>query len=323
MSTLLRDSFCIDEYPEYEPLIQNVLQFFVQEKKRGRISFQSKIDEIISELFNINTAYAGKFRKFYFPSSRSRSGTEPLDKCLNRCKIGHFNFKQMVSICGKNRISISIEDRNKILLLSTFALPVSEILNDKSQYEIHADFKHDAKNWISEIDTIMKNNPNLKASIFMYLHQFRDSEAVWWLLATLSSIDEKKKKEWIDSYRYLPSEKPILEMVEPAKETSFLLDFYNKFPRLNASVLNTVYSNISGFDLFCAYDHIDYFKQFSRTPLRPDDILLTYLVISLLNECPQGLMLEQIEKASKANLPKPFRSDDEVYIDWNSHTAWW
>lgn len=322
MSTLLRDSFCIDEYPEYEPLIQYVIQFFVQAKKRGRINLQSEIDKIISELFNINTAYAGKFRKFYFPSNRSRNGPEPLDKYLNRCKISHFNFKQMVSICGNNRINIPIEDRNKILLLSTFALPVSEILNEKSQYEIHADFKRKAEGWASEIDAIMKNIPDLKASIFMYLHQFRESEAVWWLLATLSSIDEEKIKKWVDSFRYVPSEKPILELVEPAKEASFLLDFYKKFPRLNASVLNTVYSNISGFDLFCAYDHIDCFKQFSHTPLRPDDILLTYLIITTLNECPQEGMLEQIAKASKANLPINFCPTDEVYIDWNSHTAW-
>lgn len=229
MSTLLRNSFCIDEYPEYEPLIQYVLQFFVQAKKRGRINFQSEIDEIISELFNINTAYAGKFRKFYFPSNRSRNGPEPLGTSLNRCKIGHFNFKQMVAKCSKNGIGISVEDKNKILLLLTFALPVSEILNEKSQYEIHADFKREAESWASEIDAIMKNNPDLKASIFMYLHQFRESEAVWWLLATLSSIDEEKIKKWIDSFRYVSSEKPILEMVESTKEASFLLDFTKNF----------------------------------------------------------------------------------------------
>lgn len=224
MSTLLIDSFCIGEYPEYEPLIQCVIQFFVQAKESDRIKFQSKIDEIISELFNINTAYAGKFRKFYFPSDRSRNDPEPLGKSLNHCKIGHFNFKHMASICEENDISISDEYRNKILLLSTFALPVSEILNEKSQYEVHADFKRKVDGWTSEIDAVMEKNPDLKASIFMYLHQFRASEAVWWLLATLSSIDEERIKKWIDSFRYVPSEKPILDLVEPARETSFLLE---------------------------------------------------------------------------------------------------
>ena len=168
------------------------------------------------------------------------------------------------------------ETYDGILLLSSYARPVSEILKDRGQFEIHAEFKHCVKSWISELDRIMQNSPDLKVAIFLYLHQFRENEMVWWLLATLPTIDLEEVKKWIATFGDISSEKTILEIITPNEKTDFLLDFKNKFSRLNASNLKNVYDNVSGFDLQCAYWHIDYFKQFSRTPLRSDDIFLTY-----------------------------------------------
>lgn len=322
MSTTSNKTFCISMYPEYKLVIQCVLHFFLQAKERGRIKFQSEIDSIISDLFNINAAYAGKLRKLYFPSGGNQHSVESSDERLNCCKISHFNFKRMASICETYGIRIPDEARDEILLLSASALPVSEILNDKSELEIHQGFKTAAKSWMDEIDIIMKDNADLKASIFMYLHQFRDNELIWWLLATLCSIEEEKVRKWIDVFDNIPSEKSIRESAEAAEKTNFLMDFYKKFYRLNASNLKLIYNGISGFDLICAYRHRDYFKQFARTPLRQNDVYLSYLIVATLKQHPQELMLEQIASASKANLPIDFCPKDERLIDWGIQTAW-
>lgn len=228
----------------------------------------------------------------------------------------------MISECKKHNIYISDETYDGMLLLSTYALPVSEILKEKSNFEIHKQLRREVENWIKEIDTTMEKDSDLKARIFMYLHQFRDDEFTWWLLASLSSIEKEKIEHWIDELHNLPSERTTEEMLAPPQKIKALLDFYDKFPRLNASNLKTAYNHISVYDLQYAYFHIDYLKQFSRTPLRQNDIYLTYLILATLKQWPQELILEQIVSASKANLPIDFCPTDKLLIDWGTQTAW-
>lgn len=98
MANLVDQPFCLGEYREYEPVLQCVLKFFLKEKGKHGINFISDIDKIISELFNINTTYAGSFRKLYFPNARNQTNPELYKKCMDYYKIGHFNLKRMVSI---------------------------------------------------------------------------------------------------------------------------------------------------------------------------------------------------------------------------------
>lgn len=319
MLTTLNEPFPINEYPEYWPVIRCVFILLFQAKRKGRIGHIGKIDDIFSSLFNVNTTYASKFRKLYSRRLKGIDDPELYDECMNHIKIGHFNSKRMISTYSS---LIPNDSLRGLLLLSNYAIPVSNILNESGKYEIHADFKREIKSWTSEIDKIMQGNPNLKAAIYMYLHQFRENELVWWLLATLPSIGKAKIEEWIHVFDAIHPEKSILEIIRLTEKWLFLLDFKNKLPRLNASNLKNVYDNVTGYDLQCAYFHIDYFKQLSRTPLRQDDIYLTYLIISTLEEWPQELMIEQIASASKANLPIDFCPKDERLIDWGTQTAW-
>ena len=322
MSVVAEETFCIGEYPEYFPVLYAAISFFLCEMKKIRTKPLKEVDEIIGELFNINISYASDFRKLLFPNSKCKEKDNLRDKCFNQYKISHFRYDLMVSECKIKNIHLFNEMRDGMLLLSTYALPVSEILNGMGKYEIHADFKREMKSWINKIDEIMHDNSNLKVAIYMYLHQFRKNELVWWLLATLSSIEIEKVKKWIHVFSNISSEKSILEVAEITEKWCFLLDFKNKLPRLNAANLKNVYDNITGYDLECAYSHIDYFKQFSCTPLRQDDIYLTYLIVTTLNQHHQEMLLEQIAAESKATLPTKYCPVDEVEIDWPTQTAW-
>lgn len=322
MSVVAEETFCIDEYREYFPVIYTAISFLRCGMKKVDMRPMEKVDEVIHELFGINMSYASDFRKLFFPSSRCKENNELREKCIKQYKISHFNYKLMVSKCNSKGIRLSNEIRDGMLLLSTYALPVSEVLKENSEFEIHEQLRNEVKKWIDAIDTVMKNDSDLKARIFMYLHQFRTDEFIWWLLATLSSIKEGKINHWIDELHNLPSEKTTGEMLAPPPKTKALLDFYEKFPRLNASNLKTIYNHISVFDLQCAFFHIDYLKQLSHTPLRPNDIYLTYLILATLKQFPQELMLEQIAAESKARLPIKYCPIDEVEIDWLTQTAW-
>lgn len=155
----------IKEYPEYGLVFQCVLDFFIQAKERGKINFLEDIDKIMSELFTINPTYARNLRQAYAPNSRSKMTQKRIDKYFESYKISHINIKLMESECKKNGINCPDEVRDNILLLSTYTLPVSEILDEESKYEVHAKFKSEAKKWIDEIDMVMKNNPALKLSL--------------------------------------------------------------------------------------------------------------------------------------------------------------
>jgi len=318
---MLDESFLLSNCPEYAPILQYVIDFFLQEKERNRSYLMNDVDESVGFIFQINPTYASKFRKLFFYDNKQYSPTL-YDECMNRIRIRHFSYIAMEKACKEHEILVPKETRDELLFLQTLALPVSEMWNEKSEFEIHADFKCAAKKWISEIDIIMEDVPNLKAAIYMYLHQFRENELIWWLLATLSSIDKEKIEKWIHAFGDIPSEKSILEIVEVTDRWFFLLDFKNKLPRLNAKNLKHVFENVTGFDLYCAYNHINYFKQFSRTPLRQIDIYLTYLIIATLSQQPMELMLEQIAAASNADLPVKICPKNEIYVDWNTHTAW-
>lgn len=155
MSAVEKKLFCVNEYKEYEPVIQCALKVFLQAKKQGRIKFFSKIDNIIGNLFAVNSSYAGKFRKLYFPTSRNQNNEALYIECLTKCKISHFNFRLMISECRKHNIYISDETYDGMLLLSTYALPVSEILKEKSNFEIHKQLRCEVEHWIEAIDEIM------------------------------------------------------------------------------------------------------------------------------------------------------------------------
>lgn len=319
MSAVSEKTFCIDEYPEYYPVIYTVIRFFLRElEKMGKhIRPAEGVDYTISLLFGINGSYASDFRKLFFPNKKCKEDGSLRNKCFGQYKISHFNYKMMVSECERHHIYLSDEMREVILLLSTYALPVSEILKEKKRFEIHKQLEREAKQWIKEIDAVMECTPDLKARIFMYLHQFRANEFTWWLLATLPSIDEEKIAHWIDELNDIPSEKTSRELLFPPKRLAALLELYEKFPRLNASNLKTAYNHITVFDLQCAYFHIDFLKQLSHTPLRRDDVYLSYLMLATLKEWPQDLMLEQIAAASKATLPVKYGSlPDEIEGYW-------
>ena len=318
MSVVAEETFCIEEYPEYFPVIYTAIRFFLCEMEKIKVKPREEVDKAISALFNINKSYASDFRKLLFPRNKCREKDNLRDKCFKQYKISHFNYDLMVSVCKDKKIPLFDEMRGGLLLLSTYALPVSEILKEKSNFEIHKQLKCEVRHWIEEIDAIMGKDSDLKARIFMSLHQFRDDEFTWWLLAALSSIDEEKIKHWIDELHNLPSEKTTEEMLTPPQRIKALLDFYDKFPRLNASNLKTAYNHISVFDLQCAYFHMDYLKQFAHTPLRRNDIYLTYLILATLKQWPQELILEKIVSASKANLPIDYVPLNEIKWDWAS-----
>ena len=63
---------------------------------------------------------------------------------------------------------------------------------------------------------------------------------------------------------------------------------------------------------------MDYLKQFAHTPLRRNDIYLTYLILATLKQWPQELILEKIVSASKANLPIDYVPLNEIKWDWAS-----
>lgn len=320
MPNIIEDGFYMDEYPEYKLVVQCILKIFLQANKEKKIKFMFQVDEYVGELLQTSAANASNLRKIYFNGDRNENASDCSLKHLKMSKVGFFDFEKMMNICKENGIDISTQNRDELLLFSTCALPVSEILNEKSKFGIHADFRVQIKAWIHEIDVIMKKNPNLKIILLKYLHKFRENELVWWLLSSLPSVAEGKVKHWIDSFGNIPSEKTILELIDSTEEYGYLLDFKNKFYRINEKNHKTVHDEVTGYDLLSAHIHIDNFKQLACTPLRPVDVYLTYLIAATIKHCPQELILEQIAAASKAKLAYNFASTEDIMVDWTTRT---
>lgn len=321
MSKIIRDHFYINDYPEYKPVLRIVLKLFLQAKKEKKIAHLSDVDHDIAYLFNTNNVYAGKLRKFYYPTREQKKSKSSKDD-LEEITIGHFDFYRLKELVKQHEMDICDESYEVILACANLALPVSEVLKEVSNFNIHTGIKEKVKGCIKEIDLIMRDRKTLKISLFKYLHQFRSDELVWWLLATLPTIDELKVKKWISSFGNVTSNKEILTLINSAEKYGYLLEFNHKFRRINEKNHKNIYDNILALDLLCAYAHIDYFEQFAHTGLRADDVYLTYLIVSTLDSNSQEVILEQIGHASKAKLPIDFTPPTEVIIDWNTHTCW-
>lgn len=325
MSDITERRLYINEYPEYGLVLQCIIELFLQEKEKNkkekgkdRITLLSDIDEEIAYLFNTNSVYAGKLRKVYCSGGNRKADFS--EKYLREGSIEHFNFGRLKSVFKRRKIEISDEICDKLLRLSTLALPVSEILNKESKFEIHTEVKVKIEEWKHEIDLIMETRQSLKVSLLKYLHHFRENELVWWLFTSLPSVKEEKVEHWIDSFGNIPSEKTILELIDSAEKCGYLLDFKNKFYRINEKNHKNVYDDITGFDLLFAYVHIDNFKQLACTPLRPVDIYLTYLITATIKQCPRELILERIAADSKAKIAFNFAPTEEIIVDWATQT---
>lgn len=332
---MLEQKLWLETCSDYIPALTCAFTFLFHEKEKRQVEnkgIQTKkrksrnittadIDKIVGAAFDLSPGYAGNLRRFFCVDCYNKKKPRNPDICemedLALAKIRPFSPNIMKSYCDpfddtELKINASDEILDGILLLANYALPVSEVLKEKSEFEIHRDIKCNVEEWKQEFEKVIGVDSDIAywKTIFKYLHQFRADELVWVLLLMLPTIDEDRINKWKDSIENIQSTKTISEIESTRSSTSYLMQFRDELSdlertsRRDLTNRSEIFDTVSVLDLQSAYFHLDCFKQLSQTRLRPADVCLIYLM-AMLEPDYQGIMLEDIEDNLKVKFKGP------------------